>query len=214
MIAFLDDHRGVFGVGPICRVLGIAPSTFYSFKAVERDPTLASDRARQDQKDMTAIKQIFDGSRGRYGARKVWHQLRREGRDIARCTVERLMKVMGLQGVVRGKKVVTTNLDAAQPCPDDKVNRVFVADMPNQLWVSDFTYVSSWQGMVYVAFVIDVFARKIVGWRVSTSMATGFVLDALNQAICQRAPGEADKLIHHSDRGAPVSVDPIHRETG
>ena len=120
MIAFLDDHRGVFGVGPICRVLGIAPSTFYSFKAVERDPTLASDRARQDQKDMTAIKQIFDGSRGRYGARKVWHQLRREGCDIARCTVERLMKVMGLQGVVRGKKVVTTNPDAAQPCPDDK----------------------------------------------------------------------------------------------
>ena len=202
MIAFLDDHRGVFGVGPICRVLGIAPSTFYSFKAVERDPTLASDRARQDQKDMTAIKQIFDGSRGRYGARKVWHQLRREGCDIARCTVERLMKVMGLQGVVRGKKVVTTNPDAAQPCPDDKVNRVFVADMPNQLWVSDFTYVSSWQGMVYVAFVIDVFARKIVGWRVSTSMTTGFVLDALNQAICQRAPSEADKLIHHSDRGS------------
>jgi transposase InsO family protein len=202
MIAFVDDHRGVFGVGPICRVLGIAPSTFYSFKAVERDPAVASDRARQDRKDMTAIKQIFDGSRGRYGARKVWHQLRREGRDIARCTVERLMKVMGLQGVVRGKKVVTTNPDAAQPCPDDKVKRVFVADMPNQLWVSDFTYVSSWQGMVYVAFVIDVFARKIVGWRVSTSMTTSFVLDALNQAICQRAPSEADRLIHHSDRGS------------
>ena len=125
----------------------------------------------------------------------------RRKRDIARCTVERLMKVMGLQGVVRGKKVVTTNPDTAQPCPDDKVNRAFVADMPNQLWGSDFTYVSSWQGMVYVAFVIDVFARKIVGWRVSTSMTTGFVLDALNQAICQRAPGEADKLIHHSDRG-------------
>jgi len=202
MIAFVDDHRGVFGVGPICRVLGIAPSTFYSFKAVERDPALASDRARQDRKDMTANKQIYDGSRGRYGARKVWHQLRREGRDIARCTVERLMKVMGLQGIVRGKKVVTTNPDAAQPCPDDKVNRVFVADMPNQLWVSDFTYVSTWQGMVYVAFVIDVFARKIVGWRVSTSMTTGFVLDALNQAICQRAPSEADRLIHHSDRGS------------
>ena len=112
------------------------------------------------------------------------------------------MKVMGLQGVVRGKPVITTNPDAAQPCPDDKVNRAFVADMPNQLWVSDFTYVSSWQGMVYVAFIIDVFARKIVGWRVSTSMTTGFVLDALNQAICQRAPSEADKLIHHSDRGS------------
>ena len=202
MIAFIDDHRCVHGVEPICRVLGIAPSTFYSFKAVERDPALASDRARQDQLDKVAIKEAFDGSRGRYGARKVWHQLRREGRDIARCTVERLMKIMELQGVVRGKKVITTNPDTAQPCPDDKVNRAFVADMPNQLWVSDFTYVSSWQGMVYVAFIIDVFARKIVGWRVSTSMTTGFVLDALNQAICQRAPSEADKLVHHSDRGS------------
>ncbi|THD81405.1 IS3 family transposase [Aliigemmobacter aestuarii] len=202
MIAFLDDQRGVFGVGPICRVMGIAPSTYYAFKAVERDPDLASDRTRQDRLDMAAIKQAFDGSRGRYGARKVWHQLRRNGHDIARCTVERLMNGMGLQGVVRGKKVVTTNPDTAQPCPDDKVNRAFVADMPNQLWVSDFTYVSSWQGMVYVAFVIDVFARRIVGWRVSTSMTTGFVLDALNQAICQRAPSEADKLIHHSDRGS------------
>lgn len=151
---------------------------------------------------MAAIKEAFDGSRGRYGARKVWHQLRRSGHDIARCTVERLMQTMGLQGVVRGKKVLTTNPDAAQQCPDDKVNRAFVADMPNQLRVSDFTDVSSWQGMVYVAFVIDVFARKIVGWRVSTSMTTGFVLDALNQAICQRAPSEADKLIHHSDRGS------------
>ena len=202
MIAFIDDHRCVHGVGPICRVLGIAPSTFYSFKAGERDPALASDRAKQDRLDLAAIKEAFDDSRGRYGARKVWHQLRREGHDIARCTVERLMKAMGLQGVVRGKKVVTTNPATAQPCPDDKVNRAFKADMPNQLWVSDFTYVSSWQGMVYVAFVIDVFARKIVGWRVSTSMTTGFVLDALNQAICQRAPSEADKLIHHSDRGS------------
>lgn len=202
MIAFIADHRCVHGVGPICQVLGIAPSTYYAFRVVERDPELASDRARQDKQDMAAIQQAFDGSRGRYGARKVWHQLRRSDHDIARCTVERLMKIMGLQGVVRGKTVITTNPDAAQPCPDDKVNRAFIADMPNQLWVSDFTYVSSWQGMVYVAFVIDVFARKIVGWRVSTSMTTGFVLDALNQAICQRAPSEADRLIHHSDRGS------------
>lgn len=202
MINFIDDYRSVFGVEPICRVLEVAPSTFYAFKAAERDPNLVSDRCRQDRVDRVAIKQVFDASRGRYGARKIWHQLRREGRSIARCTVERLMKIMGLQGVVRGKKVITTNPDAAQPCPDDKVNRAFVAAMPNQLWVSDFTYVSSWQGMVYVAFVIDVFARKIVGWRVSTSMTTGFVLDALNQAICQRAPSEADKLIHHSDRGS------------
>lgn len=151
MIPFVEDHRGVFGVGPICRVLGIAPSTYYAFKAVERDLELASDRARQDRLAMDAIKRAFDGSRGRYGARKVWHQLRRNGHDIARCTVERLMKATGLQGVVRGKKIITTNPDTARPCPDDKVNRAFAADMPNQLWVSDFTYVSSWQGMVYVA---------------------------------------------------------------
>tara|TARA_R110002072_G_scaffold294976_1_gene465597 strand:+ start:702 stop:1442 length:741 start_codon:yes stop_codon:yes gene_type:complete len=202
MIVFIEDHRDVFGVGPICRVLGIAPSTFYAHKAVERDPDLASARAKRDKSDEAAIKRVFDASRGRYGARKVWHVLRREGRDIARCTVERLMQALQIQGVVRGRKVVTTNPDAAQPCPDDKVNRAFVAQMPNQLWVSDFTYVSSWQGMVYVAFVIDVFARKILEWRVSTSMTTGFVLDALNQAICQRAPSKADKLIHHSDRGS------------
>lgn len=202
MIAFIDHQRDVFGVGPICRVLGIAPSTFYAHKAVERDPSLASDRRRKDALDQVAIQGAFDRSRKRYGARKVWHQLRREGRDIARCTVERLMKVMGLQGVVRGKKVITTNPDAAQPCPDDKVNRAFFAKMPNQLWVSDFTYVSSWQGTVYVAFIIDVFARRVVGWRVSTSMTTSFVLDALNQAICQRAPSQAEKLIHHSDRGS------------
>ena len=139
---------------------------------------------------------------GRYGARKVWHQLRRGGSDIARCTVERPMKAMGVQGIVRGKKVITTNPDAAQPCPDDKVNRAFLADMPNRLWVSDFTYLSSWQGMVYVAFVIDVCAGKIVGGRVSTSMTTSFVLDALNRPICQRAPSETVKLIHHSDRGS------------
>jgi putative transposase len=151
MIAFIDDHRCIHGVGPICRVLEIAPSTYCAFKAVKCDPDRASDRAKQDQLDMAAIKEAFDGSRGRYGARKVWHQLRRERHDIARCTVERLMKEMGLQGVVRGKKVITTNPDTAQPCPDDKVNLAFVADMPNQLWVSDFTYVSSWQGMVYVA---------------------------------------------------------------
>jgi len=156
--------------------------------AVKRDPLLASDRARRDAIDSAEIERVHDESRGRYGARKIWHQLRREGKDIARCTVERLMKAMGLQGVVRGKRVITTNPDTAQPCPDDKVNRGFKAQSPNQLWVSDFTYVSTWQGMVYVAFVVDVFSRRIVGWRVSTSMTTAFVLDALNQAICQRSP--------------------------
>jgi putative transposase len=202
MTTFIVDHRSVFGVGPICRVLPIAPSTYYARRALELDPELASDRARRDASDKANIQRVFDASRGRYGARKVWHALRREGKDIARCAVERLMKAMKLQGVVRGGKVITTNPDAAQPCPDDKVNREFVAPTPNRLWVSDFTYVSSWQGMVYVAFVIDVFARKIVGWRVSTSMTTSFVLDALNQAICQRCPSEADNLVHHSDRGS------------
>ena len=201
MIAFIDNHRDEFGVGSICRVLPIAPSSYYARLSIRRSPDKASDRARKDDKDAREIRRVFDASRGRYGARKVWHQLRREGYDIARCTVERLMKVMGLQGVTRGKKK-TTIPDPAQACPEDKVNRAFTATAPNQLWVSDFTYVSTWAGMVYVAFVIDVFARKIVGWRVSTSMTTSFVLDALNQAICQRIPSQADGLIHHSDRGS------------
>ena len=202
MIAFIEDHKVAHGVEPICRVLPIAPSTFYARAAVARDPDLASDRAKKDVLDKAKIKEAFNNSGKRYGARKIWHELRRNKYDIARCTVERLMKAMGIRGVVRGQKPITTNPDTSQPCPDDKVQRQFTATMPNQLWVSDFTYVSSWQGMVYVAFVIDVFARRIVGWRVSTSMTTGFVLDALNQAICQRAPSEADKLIHHSDRGS------------
>ena len=201
MITFIDDHRGEFGVEPICRVLPIAPSTYYARAAIARNPDLASDRAKQDAKDLADIKRVYDKSKGRYGARKVWHHLRREGKDIARCTVERLMREKGYQGVTRGKKR-TTIPDPAQACPDDKVNREFTAKAPNQLWVSDFTYVSTWMGMVYVAFVIDVFARKIVGWRVSTSMTTSFVLDALNQAICQRCPPQGSGLIHHSDRGS------------
>lgn len=201
MIGFINDYRDVFGVEPICRVLPIASSTYYAHVACARDPARASDRARKDDKDAREIRRVFDASKGRYGARKVWHQLHREGYKIARCTVERLMRALGLQGVTRGKKK-TTIPDPAQACPLDKVNRQFSADAPNKLWVSDFTYVSSWAGMVYVAFVIDVFARKIVGWRVSTSMTTSFVLDALNQAICQRMPSQANELIHHSDRGS------------
>ena len=164
-------------------------------------PSLASNRARQDENDLKEVKRVYDKSKGRYGARKVWRQLRREGKQSARCTVERLMREHGLQGVARGKKR-TTIPDPAQACPDDKVHREFTASAPNQLRVSDFTCVSTWMGMVYVAFVINVLARKIVGWRVSTSMTTSFVLDALNQAICQRCPTEADKLIHHCDRGS------------
>jgi transposase InsO family protein len=200
MIAFIEKHREDFGVEPICRVLQIAPATFHRHAATARNPELASDRVRQDAVDIEKIKVAHGKSRGRYGARKIWHQLRRDGHDIARCTVERLMHLHGLQGVVRGQKKTTIS-DPAQPCPDDKVNRQFVAAMPNQLWVSDFTYVSTWAEMVYVAFIIDVFARKIVGWRVSTSMTTSFVLDALNQAICQRGPTDGG-LIHHSDRGS------------
>ena len=201
MIAFIEEHRGVFGVEPICRVLPIAPSTWYAHAAIARDPGLASDRAKADEANAREIRRVHEMSKGRYGCRKVWRQLRREGKDIARCTVERLMKVLGLQGVTRGRKK-TTVPDPAQPCPQDRVNRKFTASAPDQLWVSDFTYVSTWSGMVYVAFVIDVFARKVVGWRTSTSMTTCFVLDALNQAICQRCPTGADGLIHHSDRGS------------
>jgi len=202
MIMFIDDHRDEFGVGSICSVLPIAPSSYYAHLDVRRNPEKASDRVKQDALDCKEIKRVFEGNRSCYGARKVWHQLRREGFDIARCTVERLMKSMGIEGVKRGKKVTTTNPDTAQPCPDDKVNRKFEAQFPNQLWISDFTYVSTWQGMAYVAFITDVFARKIVGWRVSTSMNTSFVLDALNQAICQRRPANDQSLTHHSDRGS------------
>ena len=148
MIAFIEDHKVAHGVEPICRVLPIAPSTFYARAAIARDPDLASARAKQDIIDREKIKDAFGDSGKRYGARKIWHDLRREGYDIARCKVERLMKAMGIQGVVRGQKPITTNPDTSQPCPDDKVNRDFTADIPNQLWVSDFTYVSSWQGMV------------------------------------------------------------------
>ncbi len=202
MVNFIEEHRVDFGVEPMCKVLPIAQSTYYRRVAILRDPDLASDRSKKDKQNCKEIKATWEKNRSVYGAKKVWHALGREGKVIARCTVERLMKQTGIQGVVRGKKVITTNPDTSQVCPDDKVNRVFTASAPNQLWVSDFTYVSTWVGMIYVAFVIDVFARKIVGWRVSKSMTTEFVLDALNQAICQRCPIEADKLIHHSDRGS------------
>lgn len=202
MVNFITESKDDFGVVPMCSVLPIAPSTYYRQVAIKRDPKLASDRSKKDQKDCDDIERVWEKNRSVYGAKKVWKVLQRENNSIGRCTVERLMKKLGIQGVVRGKKVVTTNPDTSQSCPDDKVNRVFKADAPNQLWVSDFTYVSTWMGMIYVAFVIDVFARKIVGWRVSRSMTTAFVLDALNQAICQRRPTEADNLIHHSDRGS------------
>jgi transposase InsO family protein len=200
MIAFIKEHRAICGVEPICRVLQIAPSTFYAHLAIERDPELASDRSKRDTDLRTALKRVWEDNRSVYGARKLWHAMRREGYDLARCTVERLMRDIGIEGVRRGKKVKTTWSDKALPCPMDRVNRQFRATTPNQLWVSDFTYVSTWQGFVYVAFVVDTFANKIVGWRASRSQQTQFVLDALEQALYERRP--SDSLIHHSDRGS------------
>lgn len=200
MIAFIKAHRDVCGVEPICRVLQIAPSTFYAHLAIERDPDLASVRAKRDAQLRPAMKQVWEDNRSVYGARKLWRAMLREGHDLARCTVERLMRDIGIEGVRRGKKIKTTWSDKALPCPMDRVNRQFRATMPNQLWVSDFTYVSTWQGFVYVAFVIDTFANKIVGWRASRSQQTQFVLDALEQALYERRP--SDSLIHHSDRGS------------
>jgi transposase InsO family protein len=201
MIAFIEDHREVYGVEPICRVLPIAPSTYHVHAARRADPAKAPARVQRDVELCEKIQRIFDENFGVYGARKIWHQLRREGEQVARCTVERLMRAMELQGVRRGKTVKTTVSDPATPCPLDRVNRNFTAPRPNMLWVSDFTYVPTWAGFAYVAFVIDVFARYIVGWRVSGSMRTDFVLDALEQALCDRRPIRKGGLVHHSDRG-------------
>jgi putative transposase len=183
-------------------VLQIAPSGYRRYAAQQRNPALRCARAKRDDMLNPEIKRVWQTHMQVYGADKVWRQLNREGHPVARCTVERLMKRQGLQGVRRGKSVRTTITDAAASCPLDRVNRQFKADRPNQLWVSDFTYVSTWQGWLYVAFVIDVFARRIVGWRVSSSMHTDFVLDALEQALYARQPEQADALVHHSDRGS------------
>jgi len=202
MIAFIDDHREAHGVEPICKVLPIAPSTYHAHVAGRRDPAKLSARARRDARLCENIQRVFDQNFGVYGARKVWRQLIREGESVARCTVERLMRGIGLQGVVRGKPVRTTVSDNAASCPLDKVNRQFATDRPNALWVSDFTYVATWQGFVYVAFVIDAFARRIVGWRASRTAHAGFVLDALEQALHDRRPVHSGGLVHHSDRGS------------
>ena len=201
MTAFIDEHRDVFGVEPICQLLPIAPSTYYTQAARRVDPDLRPNRAWRDDALCQEIRRVWDENKQVYGVRKVWKQLRREGHGTARCTVERLMRRLGLRGVIRGRTVKTTVSDKATPCPLDKVNRQFRAARPNALWVSDFTYVSTWQGFVYVAFVIDVFARRIVGWKVSSSARTDFVLDALEQALHARRPAGDEGLIHHSDRG-------------
>jgi len=182
--------------------LQIAPSCYRRHAAQRRNPALRCNRAKRDDEVITEVQRVWHANMQVYGADKVWKQLNREGIGIARCTVERLMKRLGLQGVRRGRVVRTTVPDASAPCPLDRVNRQFKAERPNQLWVSDFTYVSTWQGWLYVAFVIDVYARRIVGWRVSSAMRTDFVLDALEQALYDRQPQNSDALVHHSDRGS------------
>ena len=202
MNGFVNEHRDRFGVEPICRALQIAPSGYRRRAACERNPSLRCARAQRDAALLPHVQRVWDENLQVYGVKKVWRQLAREGHAVPRCMVERLMRRQGLRGVIRGKTVRTTVSDAKAPCPLDHVKRVFKAERPNQLWVSDFTYVSTWQGWLYVAFVVDVFSRRIVGWRVSRSMTTDFVMDALEQALFERRPERDKSLIHHSDRGS------------
>ena len=200
-MSFIDAHRKDLGIEPICRELAIAPSSYHEHAARLADPDKRSTRALRDDEIKRHIQRVHAASFGLYGIRKVWHQLRREKITVARCTVERLMNAMELAGVRRGKKTITTVSNPKAPCPLDKVNREFKVQRPNTLWVVDFTYVHTWAGFVYVAFVIDAFARRIVGWKVSKTATASFVLDALEQAIHARRPSPEDGLIHHSDRG-------------
>jgi transposase InsO family protein len=199
MVAFIDDYRSEYGVEPICRQLPIAPSVYYERKAREADPRRLPERAVRDAALREEVERVWKENFGVYGARKVWRQLLREGCDVARCTVERLMRAMGLRGVVRGRKVKTTIPDDLAERPRDLVKRGFTASRPNQLWVADLTYVATWRGFVYVAFITDVFSRRIVGWRVSNSLRSDLALDALEQALHARQG--LGNLVHHSDRG-------------
>ncbi len=200
MVSFIDEHRGQYGVEPICKQLPIAPSVYYEAKSRQADPALLPARSRRDAELAGEIERVYQGNFRVYGARKIWRQLRREHVVVARCTVERLMRQMGLQGVVRGRRCRTTVADGNAALPHDLVKREFKAERPNQLWVADFTYVATWSGFVYTAFVIDVFARRIIGWRVARSMRTELVLDALEQAIWSRCPPRG--VVHHSDHGS------------
>ncbi len=201
MVSFIDAHRGAYGVEPICAVLPIAPSTYHQHKARQADPTRRPARARQDEALRGEIRRVWQANFAVYGVRKVWRQLKREGIAVARCTVARLMRQMGLAGAVRGRKFKTTIPDTAAVRPPDLVEREFNAPCPNRLWVADLTYVATWRGFVYVAFVIDVFSRRIVGWRASNSLRSDLALDALEQALYERRESGTDGLIHHSDRG-------------
>jgi putative transposase len=207
MIAFIDEHRDEFGVEPICDVIEIAPSTYHEAKRCEREPGRRSARRRRDEFLKVEIRRIYDENQQVYGVRKVWVQANREGITVAKCTVRRLMRDLGLRGVTRGRAfTATTRSDPGVARPADLVNRQFTAAAPNQLWVSDLTYVATWSGFVYVAFVIDAFSRMIVGWRVSTSLRTDLALDALEQAIWSRLPDKADDLVHHSDAGVQLRL--------
>jgi putative transposase len=199
MVSFLDDHRATYGVEPICRVLPIAPSVYFEHVARRRDPQRQPARARRDAVLRERIDRLWRENFGVYGVRKVWRQMHREGLEVARCTVERLMREMGLQGAIRGRTFKTTISDRGAARPPDLVERDFTASRPNELWVADLTYVATWRGFVYAAFVIDAFSRRIVGWRVSSSLRTDLALDALEQAIYSRS--DTVGLIHHSDRG-------------
>jgi putative transposase len=200
MVGFIEDHRAVYGVEPICTVLPIAPATYYEHRARRRDPGRRPERAKRDDELRLAIERVWKENFSVYGAEKVWRQLRREAVDVARCTVERLMRSLGLRGAVRGRAFkVTTIAGVSTVRPPDLVQRDFRAGRPNQLWVADLTYVATWSGFVYVAFVIDAFSRAIVGWRVSSSLRSDLALDALEQAL--HARGGGDGLVHHSDRG-------------
>ena len=201
MVAFIDAHRDEDGVESICAQLPIAPSTYYARKAQQQDPTRRSARAQRDDELQVEIQRVWEANFRVYGADKVWRQLGRESIVAARCTIERLMRAMGLRGATRGRAfTITTTSDDAAARPADLVQRCFTATRPNQLWVADLTYVATWRGFVYVAFVIDVFARRIVGWRVDTTLRSDLALDALEQALHARP--ERDGLIHHSDRGS------------
>ena len=202
MVGFIEAHRDARGVEPICAVLPIAPSSYYDHLVKRADPARLSDRACRDATLRPEIERVWEENYKVYGVRKVWRQLVREGFGVARCTVAPLMRDMNIQGIIRGKPHRTTIPDKKAQCPLDKVSREFRIPVPNMLWVSDFTYVATWTGFVYVAFVIDAYARKIVGWRVSTSAQTGFVLDALEQAVHHRRPTKAMELVHRSDRGS------------
>jgi transposase InsO family protein len=199
MVSFIDQERQGYGVEPICTVLPIAPSTYYEQKARQADPERLPPRSQRDARLRSEIRRVWDANFQVYGARKIWRQLNREGVAVARCTVERLMRNMGLQGAVRGKKFKTTVADDGSPRPADLVNRDFTATRPNELWVADLTYVATWRGFVFVAFVIDVFSRSVVGWRASSSLRTDLALDALEQALWARP--DTEDLVHHSDRG-------------